>query len=233
MLEISDLLVQRGTGDTAFCVHMPYLQLAAGEVVAITGESGCGKSTLLEALGLLLTPRELKQYFLGSERRDITQAVLLGDEHLLPGLRARQLGFVLQNGGLLPYLKVRENISLPRRLLGLHTDAEFVEEAIDVLRLRALLDQMPSTLSIGERQRVACIRALAHKPQILLADEPTAALDPSTARIFFGLLLKLVSQLQLAAIVVSHDWELIDSFGLLRYQANTGERRSCFEPMDI
>lgn len=231
LLSIRQLEVARGEGAGAFRVRLPQLLLAQGEVAAIVGESGCGKSTLLEGLGLLLAPQRVDSFVLGQEQHNITQAILQKDERLLSGLRAQKLGFVLQNGGLLPYLSVKDNIALPRRLLGMSATTPLVEEAVDVLRLRPLLGQLPSALSIGERQRVACVRALAHEPQVLLADEPTAALDPTTARALFELLLRLVARLPLAAIIVSHDWALVQSLGLTRYQATTHARESCFEPV--
>jgi len=229
LLNIRNLHVVRGAGNAAFQVHLPSLLLSAGEVAAIVGESGCGKSTLLEGLGLLLAPRQVDRFQLGRQGHNITQAVLAQDEKLLATLRAQKLGFVLQNGGLLPYLTVRENIALPRRLLGMSDSTSFVDEAIAALRLGHLLDSMPSALSIGERQRVACVRALAHEPEVLLADEPTAALDPSTARALFELLLRLVSKMGVSAIVVSHDWNLVKEFGLTCYQARTQQRESYFE----
>lgn len=229
LLNVSNLHALRGVGDQAFQVRLPSLQLARGEVAAIVGESGCGKSTLLESLGLLLTPHQLDMFALGEQGQNLSHDVLVHNEPLLASIRAQQLGFVLQNGGLLPYLTVSENISLPRRLMGQSATAPFVEEAIDALRLRHLLRSKPSALSIGERQRVACVRALAHAPRVLLADEPTAALDPSTARALFALLLRLVEQLGMAAIVVSHDWALVREFGLTCYQAHSENRETCFE----
>lgn len=229
LLDIRNLHVVRGQGDATFKVRLPSLLLAQGEVAAIVGESGCGKSTLLEALGLLLAPQKVDRFLLGAQGHNITQAVLAQQEGVLAALRAQKLGFVLQNGGLLPYLSVRENIGLPRRLLGMSPSAPFVDEAVQALRLGHLLDSTPSALSIGERQRVACVRALAHEPQVLLADEPTAALDPGTARVLFELLLTLVARLQLSAIIVSHDWSLVREFGLTCYQAHSVHRETCFE----
>lgn len=229
LLNVRHLHAQRGEGAQAFHVRLPDLQLARGEVAAIVGESGCGKSTLLESLGLLLAPQQLDTFALGVQGQNLAADVLALNEPLLARIRAQQLGFVLQNGGLLPYLTVSENISLPRRLMGQSASAPFVEEAIDALRLRHLLRSKPSALSIGERQRVACVRALAHAPQVLLADEPTAALDPSTARGLFALLLRLVEQLGMAAIVVSHDWALVREFGLTCYEAHTENRETRFE----
>ncbi|HBB99660.1 MAG TPA: ABC transporter ATP-binding protein [Pseudomonas sp.] len=231
MLDIQGLRVARGSGAQAHRVCLPALQLGHGEIRAITGESGCGKSTLLEAIGLLLAPQALTHYRLGRERVDICQMLQADDQSALAAVRSRQLGFVLQSGGLLPFLKVRDNISLPRRLLGLPARSSHVEKAVDVLRLQPLLDKYPQALSIGERQRVACVRAIAHEPQLLLADEPTAALDPVNARRLFELLLSLVRELGLTALVVSHDWALIDEFGLARLGAVSREGETAFVPV--
>lgn len=219
MLDIQGLEVQRGSGDHAHRVSLAQLRLEPGEVRAITGESGCGKSTLLEAIGLLLAPSALDKYRLGRERQDIRALLAANDQPTLAAVRARQLGFVLQNGGLLPFLKVSDNIALPRRLLGMPRRSAMVDKAVRALRLDNLLDKLPQALSIGERQRVACVRAIAHEPQLLLADEPTAALDPHSARRLFQLLLELVGELHLSALVVSHDWALVDEFSLARLSA--------------
>ncbi|MEG1040455.1 ABC transporter ATP-binding protein [Pseudomonas sp. NUPR-001] len=231
MLDIKGLLVVRGQGPQAHQVRLDSLQLRQGEICAITGESGCGKSTLLEAIGLLLAPQALERYQLGPEALDVARLLAAEREAELAAVRSQQLGFVLQNGGLLPYLTVRENINLPRRMLGLSGRSDAVGTAIDVLRLAPLLDKLPQALSIGERQRVACVRAIAHEPRLLLADEPTAALDPLNARRLFELLLNLVSELGLSALVVSHDWALIDSFGLPRLGAVNGEGETRFEAL--
>ena len=221
MLDIQGLRVARGTGAQAHRVCLPALQLGHGEIRAITGESGCGKSTLLEAIGLLLAPQALTHYRLGRERVDICQMLQADDQSALAAVR----------GGLLPFLKVRDNISLPRRLLGLPARSGHVEKAVDVLRLQPLLDKYPQALSIGERQRVACVRAIAHEPQLLLADEPTAALDPVNARRLFELLLSLVRELGLTALVVSHDWALIDECRLARLGAVSREGETAFVPV--
>ena len=231
MLDIKGLLVVRGQGPQAHRVRLDTLQLRQGEICAITGESGCGKSTLLEAIGLLLAPQALGRYHLGPDALDVAQLLAEDRQPDLAAVRSRQLGFVLQNGGLLPFLNVRDNIPLPRRMLGLCARSHAVDQAIDALRLGPLLDKLPQALSIGERQRVACVRAIAHEPRLLLADEPTAALDPNNARRLFELLLNLVSELGLSALVVSHDWALIESFGLPRLGAVNGEGETRFEPL--
>ena len=233
MLDIKNLLVRRGEGALAHQVRLPHLQVGAGEILAITGESGSGKSTLLEAIGLLLAPVELERFRLGATHdQDIAQLLASDDQPALAAVRSRHLGFILQSGGLLPFLSVRDNISLPRRLLGMPAKSEHIDHAVDVLRLQGLLDKQPQALSIGERQRVACVRAIAHEPLLLLADEPTAALDPHSARRLFELLLSLVSNMGLSALVVSHDWALLKDFGLPRLGAISRQGETLFEPMD-
>ena len=231
MLDIKGLSVVRGQGPQSHRVRLDALQLGPGEVRAITGESGCGKSTLLEAIGLLLKPERLERYRLGSQNVDVVRLLAEDRQPALAALRSRELGFVLQSGGLLPFLSVRDNILLPRRLLGLEAHSVAVDKAIAALRLAPLLDKLPQALSIGERQRVACVRAIAHEPRVLLADEPTAALDPHNAQRLFALLLELVGELGLAALVVSHDWALVEHFGVARLGAINGEGETRFEPM--
>lgn len=228
MLSVNGLRVVRGSGPSAHRIHLPALELPRGGLMAITGESGCGKSTLLEALGLLLQPEQLDQYQLDGV--DVASLLASDNQQALAELRAGALGFVLQNGGLLPFLKVRDNIALPRRMLGLPAQCAQVEHAIEVLQLQPLLDKLPQALSIGERQRVACVRAIAHQPRLLLADEPTAALDPHNARRLFGLLVELAAELGIATLLVSHDWALVDEFGLPRLVADNQPGETCFVP---
>jgi len=233
MLEIKNLLVRRGEGAQAHHVRLPHMHVGAGEILAITGESGSGKSTLLEAIGLLLAPVELERFRLGpTHAQDIARLLATDDQPALAAVRSRHLGFILQSGGLLPFLSVSDNISLPRRLLGMPAKSDHIDHAVDVLRLQDLLDKQPQALSIGERQRVACVRAIAHEPLLLLADEPTAALDPHSARRLFELLLSLVSSMGLSALVVSHDWALLKDFGLPRLGAINHQGETLFEPMD-
>ncbi len=230
MLRIKQLEVSRGQGPQAFRVQLPELALDAGQVVAVTGVSGCGKSTLLETLGLLLRPDQAQVFTLGQEAKDIQALYASGRESELAHWRARNLGFVLQNGGLLPYLSVWENMVLPRRLLGLPVQADHLDAAISALKLERLLGLYPAALSIGERQRVAFSRAIAHAPGLVLADEPTAALDPETARNVFQLFFSLAKELQLAVLLVSHDWDSLSEFGIPRLQAKLEPGLSVFVP---
>lgn len=216
MLQIADLCVIRGQGSHSHRVYLPQLTLRPGQVMAVTGESGCGKSTLLETIGLLLQPNKIGRFELseGAQHVDI-MALLNGERHNeLAAIRARQLGFVLQNGGLLPYLNVNDNILLPCQLLGQPPDNAMLERVIETLKLTPLLAKYPTQLSFGERQRTAFARAILHRPALVLADEPTAALDPYNAQKLFSLFIELVRQEGMMALVVCHDWPLVQHFNL-------------------
>ncbi|SAI39112.1 ABC transporter ATP-binding protein [Bordetella ansorpii] len=229
MLHIDDLRLTRGQGPDAYTVHLPALELSTGQVMAVVGNSGCGKSTLLEGLGLLLAPRHVGSYALGGQG-DVAELLRRGDDVGLSRLRETRIGFVLQSGGLLPFLNVADNIALPRRLLGLPASSEPVSHAIDVLGLAGLLRKRPADLSIGERQRVAVVRAMAHEPELLLADEPTSALDPENARRLFQLFIDLARCCRMVTLVVSHDWDLVREFGLPCLRARLSQGRSMFIP---
>lgn len=228
MLHIEQMSLTRRDKQRDFRVTLPSLTLAPGEIGALTGFSGCGKSTLLEMIGLILQPDTLRRYQLDAQT-DITADVTENDTAILAGLRARHFGFMLQNGGLLPYLTVRQNIQLPRQVTGLPAESSLTESAIDHLNLRPLLNHYPKQLSIGERQRVAFIRAIAHQPAILLADEPTAALDPVNAQSLYSLITGIVKELKITALIVSHDWTLVDKFGFAHYHAYMEENGSVFK----
>lgn len=216
MLHIEDLCIVRGQGAQAHHVYLPQLKLRPGEIMAVTGESGCGKSTLLEAIGLLLRPNSIGRFELNEEGKQLDVAVLLNTDRQaeLAGIRASLLGFVLQNGGLLPYLSVRDNIRLPCQLLGIEPDKAMLDRISNVLKLGPLLAKYPAQLSFGERQRTAFARAILHRPRLVLADEPTAALDPYNAQQLFSLFIELVRQEGMMALVVCHDWPLVQHFEL-------------------
>lgn len=227
MLNIRDMEIQRG-GSAGFTVTLPQLALQRGEIAALTGPSGCGKSTLLEMIGAILSPARLGEYQLGEPAIDIAAPLMAKDEAVLSAIRAQELGFVLQHGGLLPWLPVAENIALPRRLVGKTANSPWLDDAIERLGVRPLMKKMPSQLSIGERQRVAFIRAIAHQPRLLLADEPTAALDPDNASRLFALMVDMVRAMDMVAVVVSHDWQRVADFGLDCFHAQVEEGRSVF-----
>ena len=179
------------------------LNVMPGEIVALLGPSGSGKSTLLQAVGLL------EGGFEGSIRIVGREAAELDDEGRT-GLRREALGFVYQFHHLLPEFNARENVVLPQLIHGAETaDAQArAEQLLSALGLGARLDHRPSKLSGGEQQRVAVARALANKPPLVLADEPTGNLDEATADTVLAEFLSLVRGEGSAALVATHNERL-------------------------
>jgi lipoprotein-releasing system ATP-binding protein len=179
------------------------LTVAPGEIVALLGPSGSGKSTLLQAVGLL------EGGFEGSIRLAGEEASRLDDEGRTR-LRRELLGFVYQFHHLLPEFNAVENVVLPQLVRGAEPDAalERARQLLGVLGLSERLDHRPSKLSGGEQQRVAVARALANKPPLVLADEPTGNLDEQTAEIVFAEFLGLVRGEGTAALVATHNERL-------------------------
>jgi putative ABC transport system ATP-binding protein len=133
--------------------------------------------------------------------------------------RARMLhiGYVLQTGGLFPFLSVRENIGISRRGLGLPVD-EDVEAIAQRLHIERHLNKLPGQLSVGERQRVAIARAMAHRPSVVIADEPTASLDPINAEEIMGLFTALTEEYGVTLIMATHDWSKLGERGFRRVE---------------
>ena len=191
----------------AFALQVPRFRLAPGEALAIGGPSGSGKSTFLDLLALLRRPTTLSAFRLAGH--DAGALWLSSARAARTRLRAATLGYVLQTGGLLPYLDVEENLRLPQRLLG-RGDPAWVTHLLEALGLTALRRRLPAALSIGERQRVAVARAIAHRPALVLADEPTASLDPAHGERVLTLLVSLCRQAGAGLIVVTHDTTIAD-----------------------
>lgn len=196
---------------TEFQLLVPCLDIRPGAKLAFVGESGSGKSTLLELLSMILQPSEcdtfLFQPLTSEQSQDIAAVWAAADTDTLTDLRSRHIGYVLQNGGLLPYLTVRENIELPRRLLALPLE-DCANLWAQKLGIGQQLDKLPATLSVGQRQRVAIARALVHEPSVVIADEPTAAIDPLNAEHIMRLLTALADELGVALIVATHAHDL-------------------------
>lgn len=221
---LRDVVKTREAEGSAFRLRVPSLQIALGEKIALIGESGCGKSTLLDMLSMTLKPSEIGSFRFrpepGADPVDIS--ALWQRRHLnqLGDLRRLRIGYVMQTGGLLPYLTVRENINLSRRLLDMQDDG-LVDELANDLGIRRHLDKLPHMLSVGERQRVAIGRALAHRPAIVIADEPTASLDPIAAVRIMSLFIELVDELHITVILASHAWRHINRLGLRHLEHHT------------
>lgn len=172
-----------------------------GEFVAIIGKSGSGKSTLLHMIGGLDWPTEGEVYVEGR--------LLAGmDKEELAVFRRRKAGFVFQNYNLIPDLNVYENILLPAELDGKRVDVEFVEEIMELLCLKEKEYALPDTLSGGQQQRTAIARALAAKPAIVLADEPTGNLDTATSHDVMGLLKIVAKKYRQTVILITHDQDI-------------------------
>jgi lipoprotein-releasing system ATP-binding protein len=180
-------------------------QLEIGKSLAILGPSGSGKSTLLNIIGALDTPDEGKVQY---NNDSISQL----SENELAVLRNQEFGFVFQSHHLLPQCNVLENVlipTLPLKNKGSYREKE--DKALELIKNVGLWKQrfdFPSTLSGGECQRVAVIRALINQPKLILADEPTGSLDHENATAIIDLLLQLKEQFQTALIIVTHSEEI-------------------------
>ena len=183
------------------------LAVAAGESVAIVGESGCGKSTLLNLIGTLDRPDAGSIEFDGMD--------LLGmDAKATAAFRNRKIGFVFQLHHLLPQCTVLENVLVPTLVNKEAGDAS--ERALRLLERVGLMDRLshrPGQLSGGECQRVAVVRALINQPRLLLADEPTGALNRESADALVELLLELNREEGLTLIMVTHSMRLAEKLG--------------------
>ncbi|WP_308516824.1 ABC transporter ATP-binding protein [Sphingomonas flavescens] len=179
------------------------LSIQPGEIVALLGPSGSGKSTLLQAVGLL------EGGFEGSIKLAGEEAATLDDDGRTR-LRRDLLGFVYQFHHLLPEFSAVENVVLPQLVSGAEPAAAYerARQLLDTLGLGKRLDHRPAKLSGGEQQRVAVARALANKPPLILADEPTGNLDEHTADTVFAEFLNLVRGQGTAALVATHNERL-------------------------
>ncbi len=231
---LRDVIKTRESEGVAFRLNVPSLQIAQGEKIALIGESGCGKSTLLDMLSFILQPSSVgsfrfrpqnsgeveKKQIENTEAIDIKRYWDKGNQNTLGDLRRRHIGYVMQTGGLLPYLSVRDNINLSRNVLGMDDDGS-AERLAKELGIYHHLNKLPEDLSTGERQRVAIGRALAHYPSIVIADEPTASVDPFAAEKIMSLFLELVEEMHITVIVASHAWQHIKRLELRRLSHHT------------
>jgi len=189
------------------------LVVSAGERFAIVGPSGCGKSTLLNLLGTLDAP---------SEGRVIVDGINTAglNEDAVARIRSEKIGFIFQMHHLLPQCTSLENVLVPTLALTKRPNpveaADRAKRLFDRVGLGDKLDRLPSQLSGGERQRVAIVRSLINSPRLLLADEPTGALDEDNAKRLMELLAELNESEGLALIVVTHDRALAATLGSVR-----------------
>ncbi len=213
LIDVSGVAKHYGEGETRVdALRQVDLQVKAGEVIALLGPSGSGKTTLLNIIGCILDPSAGRVVLDGEPvfdgkwlRRDLRR------------LRLDKIGFIFQAHNLLPFLTAEENVSLVLDLAGLPADRgrARARELLDYLEVGHRAPVKPALLSGGEAQRVAIARALANRPRIILADEPTAALDSKRAQLVMDLLRKLAAEQEACIVTVTHDEKIFDRFDRL------------------
>ena len=191
-----------GEGDTrVWGLDDVSLTIDKGEIVSIVGASGSGKSTLLHVMGGVDTPNSGNVIVDG---RDITT---LSDEEMSV-FRRRKIGFVFQSYHLIPVLTMEENINMPILLDHRKPDREYIDHVIEMLGIKDRKKHLPSQLSGGQQQRVAIARALANRPALILADEPTGALDSKNGNEVMTLLQDSVRKLDQTLVIITHNIDL-------------------------
>lgn len=191
-----------GEGDSrVWGLHDVSLTIQQGEMVSVVGASGSGKSTLLHVMGGVDSPTSGKVVVDG---KDITK---LKDEQMAI-FRRRKVGFIFQAYHLIPVLSVEENITMPILLDHRKPDKEYVEEILELMGLQDRRKHLPNQLSGGQQQRTAIARALANRPSLILADEPTGALDSKNGNEVMALLQKSVKKLNQTLVLITHNVDL-------------------------
>ena len=199
-----------GSGDSAVsAIKEANVEIYSGETVALLGPSGSGKTTLITMIGCITEP--------SFGRLSLNNEVVYDGKWLVGDtrkVRREQIGFIFQSHNLIPFLNVIENVTLVSQMNGVPT-REAIEKAKELLEYLGVgdkADKMPSQLSGGQSQRVAIARSLANNPTIILADEPTAALDGERALSVMELLKKLAHEQNVAVVVVTHDERMLPLF---------------------
>ena len=191
-----------GSGDTrVWALDDVNLTVQKGESLAVVGASGSGKSTLLHVMGGVNTVTNGKVIV---DDRDITT---LKDEEMSV-FRRRKIGFVFQSYHLIPVLTVEENIQMPILLDHKKPDREYIDHVIEMLGLKDRRKHLPNQLSGGQQQRAAIARALANRPSLILADEPTGALDSTNGNEVLALLQDSVKKLNQTLVLITHNIDL-------------------------
>jgi len=194
-----DLARRFGEGDTAVdALRGVSLDVPSGQFIAVMGPSGSGKSTLMHSVAGLDTLTS-GTVLIGDT--DISKL----DDRKLTKLRRDRIGFIFQSFNLLPTMTAAENIVLPMRIAGRKPDEQWVASIVDTVGLTGRMSHRPAQLSGGQQQRVAAARALASRPQIVFADEPTGALDSRSGAELLGFLRKAVTELGQTVVMVTHD----------------------------
>ena len=202
ILETIDLTKKYGKGDIeVVALDKVNLTINKGEFIAIIGPSGSGKSTLLHLLGGLEKP---SKGFVKIEEQNISDM----HENKLARYRRKNIGFIFQQYNLIPVLDVRENIKMPLMLDKASIDEKYIDDRVNFLGLKEREKHLPNQLSGGQQQRVAIGRALAPKPSIILADEPTGNLDTKTTEEVLKLLKDSIKKYNQTLVMITHNEEI-------------------------
>jgi putative ABC transport system ATP-binding protein len=215
VLEVEGVSKTFGSGELAVQALKPAtFRVEAGELAALLGPSGSGKSTLLLSISLILEPSSGRILVNGHKVYD---GGWTGID--VRRFRRENIGFVFQQHNLIPFLTARENVALVMQLngAGRRQARRRAQELLDYLEIGHRADSLPANLSGGEQQRVAIGRALANEPPLVLADEPTAALDTDRGTKVMGLLRKIARERRSAVIAVTHDRRMIEGFDTVYY----------------
>ena len=189
-------------------LHGINFEVNDGDFVSVVGQSGSGKSTLMNIIGLL--DRQTSGYY---ELNGVDISILKDSE--LSAYRSKKIGFVFQNFNLIPRSNAQKNVELPMTYAGVEKKerAERAERLLEIVEMKDRMDHLPNELSGGQKQRVAIARSMANNPDIILADEPTGALDSKTGRNVMDLFHKLNKEDKRTIIIITHNMELAKEAG--------------------
>lgn len=210
VISVENLSKTYGEGESAvLAIKEATFEIYAGETVALLGPSGSGKTTLITMIGCITEPTSGKLILDGELMYD--QQWQISDTRRI---RREKIGFIFQAHNLIPFLNVLENVTIISQMNGVKKSEadKKAQELLDYLGVEDKLTKMPSQLSGGQSQRVAIARSLANNPKIILADEPTAALDGERALSVMQLLRKLAHEQEVAIVVVTHDERMLPLF---------------------
>jgi putative ABC transport system ATP-binding protein len=226
VLALEDVAFSPDARASAFELVVRRFTAFRGEAIALVGPSGAGKSTLLNLLGLAQRPLRAARFELRTRdgaTYDINALWQRGDDARITAIRARHQGYVLQQGGLLPFLDIAGNIRLSLEMTGRRDEAAIAAIARD-LGIEGLLGRPIGGVSVGQRQRVAIARAIVHRPDIVLADEPTANVHPSMADSVLALLREEARRSDAVLVMATHDVERAAAHGFELVEVAPAER---------
>lgn len=209
--------------DRSITIRIPRFVLKKGEIVAITGKNGSGKSTMLDMIAMLLKPDSASRFLMYTEDGQTADLYRMKGSRI-DRLRRNHLAYILQRGGLLEFLTIKQNISLVQRLKGgKQIDPKEIVNALGIDK--RLLHKKPGRLSGGERQKGAIARALVQHPEIILADEPTSAMDSKSGGCLMKIFTQRTKSFGTSLILVSHDPDLVKTHAdrVYRFQLTDNE----------